>query len=253
MMNFISISHKEISANRCIVKAVANFEGYPRYLPVFREAWLNRDFFVDFYKQRRKQVLLYTVLKRYAEVITEGIYSGAANERPNKCSFEINIQAPDLYGRIQQLPAISWKFTKQQADQINWEKFDPRDFSKIAINYTIAPGMKAWISDEPDMANQAQPLASESIAGCDESFVRANAIFIRATATYCKKNYMDGPAGLHALAMTRQCINLGKSELESISRSAMEELDRVVNQRGKTAACQWVDRIEQEVMRSATK
>jgi len=41
-------------------------------------------------------------------------------------------------------------------------------------------------------------------AECQDVFVRANSIFIRATVE-CKRDYMDTSAGYYALAMTRQC------------------------------------------------
>jgi hypothetical protein len=50
-------------------------------------------------------------------------------------------------------------------------------------------------------------LAPRAVAECDEKFVKANAIFIRATV-HCKRNYMDSPAGYYALAMTKQCSTL---------------------------------------------
>jgi hypothetical protein len=143
---------------------------------------------------------------------------------------------------------ISWRFTREKAKKVVWDKVDPRDFTEVAIDYKVSPAVTAWLSDEPSMTGEPSPSSS---ASCDMRFFRANAIFIRA-ATHCKKNYMDSPAGYYALAMTRQCADLGEEKTLSLAREAMEELDRVAKRRGKAAACQWVDGVEREVTRAAT-
>jgi hypothetical protein len=82
---------------------------------------------------------------------------------------------------------------------------------------------------------------------CNTKFIRASAIFIRAT-TYCRRDYMDSAAGYYALSESRHCASVvSESELMSLTGSAMKELDRIVKQRGKAGACQWVDGIEREV------
>jgi hypothetical protein len=62
---------------------------------------------------------------------------------------------------------------------------------------------------------------------------------------------MDSAAGYRALAGARQCASLGQLEIKSSAMAAMEELDRMVKERGKAAGCRWVDEIERQVMRSA--
>lgn len=39
----------------CIITAVADFDEYKHYLQLFRDAWLNHDYSIDFYQQRGKQ------------------------------------------------------------------------------------------------------------------------------------------------------------------------------------------------------
>ena len=88
--------------------------------------------------------------------------------------------------------------------------------------------------------------SSPTLAECDESFLRANAIFIRATVL-CGKNYMDSPAGYYALAMSRKCTELGDQKLESLIKNAMLEFDSVMKKHGKKRACLWADEIENSV------
>jgi hypothetical protein len=102
------------------------------------------------------------------------------------------------------------------------------------------------------------PIAALSIAGtspafakCDHLFFRANAIFVRAV-THCEKNYMDSPAGYYALAEARECYKgLGQQQVRQLAKKAMLELDAVAKQRGKSAACKWVDSIEKTVVEAA--
>ena len=86
---------------------------------------------------------------------------------------------------------------------------------------------------------------------CKLSFLRANAIFIRAS-TYCPKDYLDDNAGYYALAQSKlYAASLSEKELMTLARRAMQELDRVVKERGKRSACRWVDQIEREVSDAA--
>jgi hypothetical protein len=191
----------------------------------------------------QKQVFVYLVLKRYAELLTEGLYS---EDAPAECAFAINASYSDKFGQQQTLTAVAWKFSRERAKQIVWEKFDPRNFAEVAIDYKITSDAANWISDEPNMAGGQ----SGTSAQCPMPFLRANAIFIRAT-TYCAKNYMDSRAGYYALAAARQCISLGEARMMASAKEAMQELDRLAKQRGKVAACRWVDEVEREVLRAA--
>ncbi|TXM66628.1 hypothetical protein FV226_23165 [Methylobacterium sp. WL12] len=243
LLTTAKITSKTINDAGCLVTATADFDAYQQQLAVFREAWLNRDQSIDFYRQRRKQVFTYLVLKRFAELITEGIYNGKKETLPAECSFAVSASYADKFGQRQTTPAISWRFSQKQAARVNWENFDPRDFHDVALSYTITPEIQAWMSDEPSMV---APSSTKPAAQCDKFLFRANAVFIRAT-THCPKNYMDSKAGYSALAGAKQCASSNGID-EAEVKSAMMELDRIVQQRGRTQACRWVENIAQQVV-----
>jgi hypothetical protein len=248
MRGFVRVTSSNIAAKDCSLTQLADFEQYPPHLPLFREAWLNKEFSIDFYNQRRKQVFLFVVLKRAAEFVTEALYSGA-NPALNECSFRIDVKSFDKFGKARIQLAVSWSFNRHQAEKVVWDNFDPRNFHNIAIDYKTSSEMDEWISDEPSMMKTEGSKTDAKASSCEERFLRANAIFIRAT-TFCKKNYMDSRAGDYALAKFKQCGELGESVLMPKIKAAMEELDRVVKQKGNSFACQWVGMVEQSVLQS---
>lgn len=243
----VSVVSKNVTATGCAIKAVAEFDRYPSHLALFREAWLNKDFSVDFYNQRQRQVFLFVVVKRSAELMTEGLYR--SNPTLNECSFDIDIKSFDKFGQARNYPAVSWRFNRSQADKVAWDTIDPRNFQDIAVEYKISAAMDDWISGEPSMGGVKSAKSEVGASGCDERFLRANAIFIRAT-TFCKKNYMDSRAGYYALAMFKQCKGIPKSEMMPKIVRAMEELNGMVKQKGSSVACRWVDEIERSVLDS---
>jgi hypothetical protein len=89
-------------------------------------------------------------------------------------------------------------------------------------------------------------ISSPVLAECDESYLKANAIFIRATVA-CGKNYMDSQAGYYALAMSKKCNDLSERKLNSIIMNAMKEFDKVSKTKGKKSACRWADELEKTV------
>ena len=88
----------------CNVKGVVVFMKYADKLPVFREAFLNQGYSIDFYNQRRKQVLSYVVLKRAAELITEGMYNGKSQ---SECHFSLTVSYPDKFGQERNFEALT--------------------------------------------------------------------------------------------------------------------------------------------------
>lgn len=243
MQNFAKVTSKTINSAGCLVTGSADFETSMKYFPIFREEWLNRDYSLDFYVQRAKQVFLYMIVKRFAEVITEGLYS---HDGPPQCSFAISITYIDKLGRPKVLEAATWQFTQKRASEVNWEKIDPRNFSDIALDYKFGPQVSKWIAGEPSFDPPSTPSAN-----CDLRFLRANSIFIRAT-TYCAKDYMDSPAGYYALAMSRQCTPvMTKEKFKTAFMSATKEIDNAAKKGGKAGACQFVDQVEREVARFA--
>lgn len=242
------ITSKEVKQNSCSVTAVADFQEYTKHLSLFRETWLNKDYSLDFYNQRRKQVLIYVVLKRYAEIITEGLYTGVTGDSPNECSFEIEIKAQDLYGNTSQLPAISWNFNRVQSNRVVWDKIDPKDFPEIALNYRYSEYMAAWVSTEPSMSGTTGS-KQELPPACDDKYLKYNAIFTRATV-FCGKDYMDSRAGYSALAMSRGCFRLDVFGAVTKMRASIEEFDNLAQERGKAFACRWVDEIQKSVVQS---
>jgi len=245
LLGFTSISSKTVNSAGCLVTGAADFDGFTDKLPTIRDAWLNRDYSVDFYNQRRKQVFAHVVLKRFAAALTEAIYS---KDPPKGCSFAITVKYADKFGRDKEIPAVTWKFDETQNAKTNWEKADMRYFNEIAIDYKISTEMTAWTADEPSLSPQNKNSAPQD---CDVAMLRANAIFVRAT-NYCKKNYMDSPAGYYALAMTKQCAPLGEQKLLATFREGMKELDALAKQQGRSAACKFVDDVEKQVVLSAT-
>jgi hypothetical protein len=243
---FITVNPEDTEKGFCIIKAVADFDGYKQYLPLFRDTWLNHDYSIDFYQQRAKQIFVYIVLKRFSEAITEGVYR---KDKDRDCTFYVDIVYYDTLGKRQTIHGLSWLFTKQRANQVDWDHIDPKDFMNIAVQYNFSPDISTWIGDEPSMAEKGSQTTSNS---CNLSFLRANAIFIRAS-TYCPKDYLDNDAGYYALAQSKLCAaSLSEKELMALTGRAMQELDRVVKQRGKRSACRWVDQIEGEVSNAAT-
>ena len=217
------------------IDGLCRFRGLQAIFPIFREEWLNRDYSLDFYIQRAKQVFLYMIVKRFAEIITEGLYSHGG---PPRCSFSISITYIDKLGQPKVLEAVTWQFTQKRASEVNWEKIDPRNFSDIALDYKFGPQVSEWTAGEPSFGPPSTPSAS-----CDVRFLRANSIFIRAT-TYCAKDYMDSPAGYYALAMSRQCAQVMTEEkIKTAFMSAAKEIDDAAKKGGKAGACGFVDQI----------
>lgn len=64
MAGFTSITSKTINSAGCLITASADFNGFNDHLDIFRSAWLNRDYSIDFYRQRRKQVFVFVIVKR---------------------------------------------------------------------------------------------------------------------------------------------------------------------------------------------
>lgn len=245
LQTFAHVTSKTINSAGCLVTASVDFNGFTSKLALFREVWLNKDYSVDFYTQRRKQVFLFVVAKRYAELLTEGLYRGV---KPPNCSFSISAAYDDKFGKSKEIVAVTWKFDQRINSKVNWDKIDPREFAGLAIDFQISADAKTWMSDEPSMSGAS---SSADQVSCQVAMLRANAIFIRAT-THCAKNYMDSPAGYYALAVSRQCAGFGEDKVKAVAMRAMEELDAVVKKKGRAAGCRWVDAVEKDVLRSVT-
>jgi hypothetical protein len=253
LKELITLTSKDIGPDRCSVSATVDFEGYTGHLALFRESWLNEDYSLDFYNQRRKQVFLYFIVKRVADVMTIGLYGGAASPPVHECTFAIAVKSFDNFGQSHVYPAVSWKFNRAQNAKVAWDHTDPKNFQDIALEYSIAGEMKTWLVGEPSMTNgDNSPSGSGDSPSCDEQFLRANAIFVRASA-FCKKDYMDTPAGYYALAMSKKCTPLGEKSLTPKIRSAMAELDAMIRQKGAPDGCRWVDELERTVIKSMSK
>ena len=243
LSNFAKITSTNITSTTCVIKTAADFEAYKPYLPIFRDNWLNRDYSLDFYRQRQKQVFLFSMLKQFAEVITEGLY---ANGGPKDCMFSVSVKYFDLLGQSKMFDAITWRFTQERASKVDWKQIDPKNFPSIAVDYQLLPQVSDWVSDEPSFMSTS-PSSNE----CDKRFLRANAIFIRAV-TYCAKDFLDTPAGFYALAKSRQCVpTLTEPMLHTAFLAAAKEVDDVATTGGKDAACRFVDQVEREIVQLA--
>ncbi len=240
LVEILKQTDRNINAQACTVDATVDFALYQPKLAIFRDAWLNRDYSVDFYAQRGKQVLAFVVLKHEAELLTEGLYNG--HETP-ECKFSLSVAYPDKFGQVKSIKVVTWKFNNQQSHKINWEKFDPKDFNEIALDYHLNQDVETWIADEPQMEPNKQPTQTDD---CDMYMFKANAIFIRAT-TFCRKDYMDSKAGYAALAGARKCAASIGDDIKPQVAATMQLLDRMVRQRGRAAACAMVEDIARNV------
>ena len=78
MQNFAKVTSKTINPAGCLVTGSADFEASKQYLPIFREEWLSRDYSLDFYVQRAKQVFLYMMLSGLPRLLLKGCILVAA-------------------------------------------------------------------------------------------------------------------------------------------------------------------------------
>lgn len=248
LMKIQEIKTKTITADKCLVEGILDFESYINDLSVYRDAWLNKDYSIDFYNQRRKQIFIHVIAKQYARLLTQGLY---ATEKAQKiCSFSISAKIIDKYGQDNEIKILSWKFSQKQNSKVNWDKVDSKYFRELALDYKFSDGLSDWISDEPDIAD-SKP--AEANRGCDKQMITANAILVRASTTYCTKNYMDSQAGYYALEISRKCVDdlgLGDESLKSIISEGMHELDAEAESGGRIAACAFADKVELSVLRT---
>lgn len=258
MGEYTSATRIDISPTRCSVEFSADYDKFLPNIEVVREGWLNRDYSAEFYRQRGHSVFFYIVLKKLAATITEMTYVKEADQNPDHCEFHVTVSFRDDFGHTQEAPAISWRFTKALADRVDWQHFDDRNFMQVAQDYKFDPIVDKLISGETPLTMGGQegggapPASGES--NCDESFISANAVFIHATVE-CKRDYMDTPAGYYALAASRECVHNGleESKLTSIGTQAMTNFDNIAKQKGKAAACRWVDGLEKSIEEDVDK
>jgi len=237
----VTVTPSDPKSDDCMVNATADFAKYVDQVAIFREAFLNKEFSVDFYNQRRRQVFAYIVLKRAAELITEGLYH--EQTRP-ECQFSMTIAYADKFGQERKFQALTWRFNAEQAAKVNWEKFDPRDFADVALDYEVKPSVSGWVAEEPQL-NDGGKDSSSKATGCDMLLFNANAMFIRAT-TFCKKDYIDSPEGLAALNGAKKCP-LNEKVMEQKAKAAMLTLDQIAQRKGRAAVCPFVDQVAREV------
>jgi hypothetical protein len=226
------VAFKENNTSGCPVLGTIDFDGFYAQLPVFREAWLNKDYSVDFYNQRRKQIFVYTVVKRFAEILTEALYR---DKDPSECQFSVRAKYLDKFGKPNEIPVMTWRFTSKQNTKVDWDKIDPRDFAELALDFKISPEANAWMSDEPSLEQQP---AQGTTKACDAEMPTANATFLRAT-TYCKKDYMDSEAGYYALKKAKEC-DLSEEALKKTFVDVVKRLDEISRKRGRAAVCEFV-------------
>ena len=238
----VQIMQPDPKSEDCNIRATADFAKFYERLGIFRDAFLNRDFSLDFYTQRRKQVLAFIVLKHAAEMITEGSYR---DHNRHECHFSISISYLDKFGQDRNFEAVTWRFNDEQAAKVSWDKIDPRDFRDIALDYKVMPQVITWVSYEPSMTEGNQAPTDAATDECDMFFFSANAMFIRAT-TFCQKNYMDSAEGLAALAGARKC-HMPESEMRAKAKSAMMILDKIAREKGRASVCNFVEALAQEV------
>lgn len=55
----------------------------------------------------------------------------------------------DNFGNDQKDLIVSWKFTRELADKINWAKFDDKNFASVARSYTFGPKVQQLTKEEP--------------------------------------------------------------------------------------------------------
>ena len=181
-------------------------------------------------------------MKRAAEIFTQAIFRNEAAAKD--CAFALDAHVQDKFGKPKTLEGlIRWRFTRAQADKVDWDKLDPRDFQSIALDYRFSKEIDDWTSDEPSMTADRKTVAASL---CKPLLFRANAIFIRST-TFCSTNFMDSRAGYKALAGAKQCQSMMN---ETTIKSAMMEVDQKVRERGKGGACRWVSDLAAEVIKA---
>jgi|GEM_PF-2997063 len=251
LVAFSTITSKQVDQNNCKISGVMDFDKFGSSLSVFREAWLNRDYSLDYYNMRRKQLFVGIIAKRYAELLTEGLYNSPDPPKLDHCFFDIRIKSADKYGQDQIQKGLSWEFSTQVASKMNWKQFNPRDFKNVALNYKIDDEITAWISDEPGADGVGSTPKHDNSNSCNEDYAKANAIFIRA-ASFCKKDYLDTKAGYLALDEAKKCAQqMSEQQQMDFSKNSMLQLDAVVKAKGRTQACEWVESIEQDVLNAS--
>ncbi|WP_349958083.1 hypothetical protein [Rhizobium sp. ZPR3] len=244
LKSFSTLTSKTINDAGCLVTASMDFNKYAEKLAIFRDAWLSRDYSVDFYQQRRKQIFVYVVVKRFAELVTEALYSDKTLS--STCAFSITVTYDDKFGASQKLTAVTWKFDDSTNKKMVWEKFDARNFADVAIDYKVSPDAVSWLSDEPSMSDEKNGTTEPT---CQLDMLNANAAFIRAT-TYCKKDYMDTPAGVYALSMSRPCAqSMTEAQIKDAFMKTADQIDNLAKAKGRVAVCKWMDGLEREVKR----
>jgi hypothetical protein len=239
---FTSVAAGKLNSSACPLVGTIDFDGFSAKLPFFREAWLNKDYSIDFYNQRRKQIFVYTISKRFAEVITEAFYR---DKNSSDCNFSTRAKYLDKFGQPKEIPVMSWRFTGEQNAKIDWDKIDLRDFTELALDFKILPEASAWMADEPGL--DPHPAQSPTSA-CDTQMFMANAMFIRAT-TYCKKDYMDSDAGYYALKKAKEC-GISEEASNKMFMAGAKRLDDISRKQGQVAVCRFVESIEQQVLRA---
>ncbi|NTF59420.1 hypothetical protein G6L12_31395 [Agrobacterium rhizogenes] len=241
---FSVVTSKTINDAGCLVTASMDFNKFSDKVAIFRDAWLSRDYSVDFYQQRRKQIFVYVVVKRFAELVTEALYSDKTLS--STCSFSITVAYDDKFGASQKLTAVTWRFDESTSKKMVWEKFDARNFADVAIDYKVNPDAVSWLSDEPGMSDEKSGATEPT---CQLDMLNANAAFIRAT-TYCKKDYIDTPAGVYALSMSRQCAqSMNDAQIKDAFMKTANQIDNIAKKKGRSAVCNWMDGLEREVKR----
>jgi hypothetical protein len=142
---FKPTSPPTFTASKCDISLTADFDDYRNHISAIREEWLYKDRSTEFY-QRHAYKVLYTVARKEATMITQGMYM-----RPevNLCHFRLLIADQDKFGNDRPYVLLSWSFTRELANKTHWDNLDDKHFPDLAVDYRFGQEFLARAKREP--------------------------------------------------------------------------------------------------------
>jgi hypothetical protein len=161
---WLVVTPPTINGEACDASATVKFTEFLAHMDAVRDEWLNRDESADFYGMRGMSILAYIISKKVASLMTYQVYETLKDKHANMCGFHVYVLTHDKSGNDKIDLLVSWMFTRQLADKVNWSAFDDKNFPEVAQSYALGPNVQGLTSQEP---SSDSPSAEQRIPQAD--------------------------------------------------------------------------------------